>query len=83
MKPNRKVTIQRLSMLREKKFSTATKMIDAAIADSVKVVGRLTTSSAASDSVIECEIVKAVTTLTTGQTRVAQRITAMRKQMWS
>ena len=36
MKPNRKVTIQRLSMLREKKFSTATKMIDAAIAETLR-----------------------------------------------
>ena len=53
------------------------------MADSVSVVGSVTMSSAASDSVIECEIVKAVTILTTGQTRLAQRITAIRKQIWS
>ena len=56
-------------------------MIDAAIAASVSDVGKETILSAASDSVIECEIVKAVTIFTTGQTRCAQRISAIRKQI--
>ena len=70
MKPKRKVLRQRLSTSREKKFSTATKMIEAAISASTKVEGSVKILSAASDSVIECEMVKAVTIFTTGQTRV-------------
>ena len=51
------------------------------MAISVQALGRLTICKAASVSVIECETVKAVTILTTGQAREAQSTTASRKQM--
>ena len=58
-------------------------MIDKAMAISTQKLGRVTTFSAASDSVTECETVKAVTILTTGQALVAHSTTASRKQRWS
>ena len=46
---------------------SAARTTDSAIADSTQRDGRLTTPSAASDSVIECASVNAVTTFTTSQ----------------
>jgi hypothetical protein len=57
--------------------------MEAAIAGSMMLLGMRTMSSAASESVIECAIVKAVTTLTTGHNRRAHNTTAARKAMWS
>ena len=58
-------------------------MIVAAIAGSVIDSGSRKICNAASESVIECAMVKAVTILTTGHSRRAHKITATRKQMWS
>ena len=68
-------------MSREKKFSTATNTIDAAIAGSTMVLGMTTICSAASDSVIECASVNAVTILITGNSRRAHSTIAIRKAM--
>ena len=57
--------------------------MEAAIAGSMMVLGMRMMSSAARESVIECAIVKAVTTLTTGHNRRAHSTTAVRKAMWS
>ncbi len=70
---------------RRKKFSAATNMIDAAIRrfDSDCRGDRKKICSAASDSVIEWAMVKAVTTLTKGHKRWPQKITASKNAMWS
>ena len=81
MSPKAKVTFQRPSMSREKKFSTATNTIEAAIAGSTMVLGMTTICSAASDSVIECASVNAVTILITGNSRRAHSTIAIRKAM--
>ena len=57
--------------------------MDAAIAGSMMALGICTMSSAASERVIECATVKAVTTFTTGHNRRAHSTTAARKAMWS
>ena len=61
--PNAKAMRARLSVKSGKTLLSAATMIEAAITDSVNRLGRRTTSSAASVSVIECASVKAVTTL--------------------
>ncbi len=52
----------RVSVTTGKMLLSAATMIEAAMTDSVNLLGRRTTSSAASESVIECASVKAVTT---------------------
>ena len=56
-------------------------MIEAAIAGSTMALGMTTICNAASDSVIECAMVKAVTTLITGHRRRAHSTIATRKAM--
>ena len=53
------------------------------MAASTRAEGKVATPSTAIDKVTECDTVKAVTILTTGQTRFAHSTTARRKAMWS
>ena len=99
IRPKPKATIQRRPPISGRRLFAAATTTEAAIADSTQREGRVTHSSAASDSVIECAAVKAVTTATTSRSACPKRGTpihrpsrrrntagsssATRKRMWS
>src|SRR3954470_15738579 len=65
MRPKQNARIHRPEYTTERTLFSAARTTDTAIADSTSRDGRLITPSAANESVIECAIVKAVTTLNT------------------